>query len=395
MKKAMAIAVAVVAATVVAASASGSQKLASSSKALSCSSPLKLAMVTPITGAAGFLGTEQLSWAKYAVATLPKQYGLKIQLLQGDTPVEQGAAPALALAQKYAADPRVVGIIGPSTSGDAEASAQTYFHAGITQISPSATDIPLTYTVNGKKLGTPAFFRDVPANNIEGPTIGDYIANTLKAKNVVVFDFQEPYSQGLASVISAYLTKHNVNVTRLSAPNTTTDYSAYVTKVPSKTDVVVFPTQQPPAAQTFAEQLVEQGKNAIVFGGDGANAPAQFNHPGDYVANFAPDISGIAADAPIIAGWQKANPTMTLGSFGPPTYGAVQLLLAAIKITCAQNHGTISTRADIYRNMKKVSINKNWILGGTFKWSTKTNDPLNAHFYIFKIQSDGKYKLVN
>ena len=35
-----------------------------------------------------------------------------------------------------------------------------------------------------------------------------------------------------------------------------------------------------------------------------------------------------------------------------------------------------------------------WILGGSFQFSTKTNDPLNAKFYIFKIQSDGKYKLV-
>jgi len=394
MKKAIVVAAAVIAASIVATSAHGGPKVAASSQSISCNSTMKIAMVTPLTGAAGFLGTEQLSWAKYAVATLPKQLGLKIQLVQGDTPVEQGAAPALALAQKYAADPKVVGVIGPSTSGDAEASAQTYFQAGIAQISPSATDTPLTYAVNGKKLGTPAFFRDIPANNIEGPSIASYIVNTLKAKNVVVFDFQEPYSQGLASTISSYLTKHGVNVSRLSAPNTTTDYSAYVTKVPSNTNVVVFPTQQPPAAQTFAEQLVEQGKNAVVFGGDGADAPAQFKHAGDYVANFAPDISGIASDAPIIAGWQKANPSMTLGSFGPPTYGAVQIMLNAIKIACAQNHGTLKSRADVFHNIKKVTI-KNWILGGTFKWSTKTNDPLNAHFYIFKIQSNGSYKLVN
>ena len=36
----------------------------------------------------------------------------------------------------------------------------------------------------------------------------------------------------------------------------------------------------------------------------------------------------------------------------------------------------------------------NWILGGTFAFSTKTNDPLNAKFYIFQIQSNGAYKLV-
>ena len=31
---------------------------------------LKIAIVTPFTGGAGFLGNEQLSWAKYAVKTL-------------------------------------------------------------------------------------------------------------------------------------------------------------------------------------------------------------------------------------------------------------------------------------------------------------------------------------
>ena len=36
-----------------------------------------------------------------------------------------------------------------------------------------------------------------------------------------------------------------VTTSALSAPNTTTDYSAYVTKVPSDADVVFFPTQKP------------------------------------------------------------------------------------------------------------------------------------------------------
>ena len=63
-------------------------------------------------------------------------------------------------------------------------------------------------------------------------------------------------------------------MTRLSAPNTTTDYSAYVTKVPSDADIVFFPTQKPGDAQTFAQQLLEQGKKAKVFGGDGSNDAA-------------------------------------------------------------------------------------------------------------------------
>ena len=54
----------------------------------------------------------------------------------------------------------------------------------------------------------------------------------------------------------------------------------------------------------------------------------------------------------------------------------------------------LKNRADVIKQVRKVVI-KNWILGGTFRFSTKTNDPLNGKFTIFQIQSDGKYKVVN
>ena len=83
-------------------------------------------MVAPLTGGAGFLGNEQLSWAKYAVKTLAPKMGLKISLVTGDTPGEQGAAPAQTLAQKFVADKNVVAVIGPSTSGAVAASSTAY-----------------------------------------------------------------------------------------------------------------------------------------------------------------------------------------------------------------------------------------------------------------------------
>ena len=145
----------------------------------------------------------------------------------------------------------------------------------------------------------------------------------LNVKKVVLMDFQEPYSLGLADAAEAVLKAKGVTTIRLSAPNTTTDYSSYVTRVPGDADIVFFPTQKPGDAQTFARQLVEQGKKAKVFGGDGSNDPAQFKTPGAYVSNFAPDITGIPADKALIAGWKKDNPGKAVGSFGPPTYGAV------------------------------------------------------------------------
>jgi branched-chain amino acid transport system substrate-binding protein len=395
MKKAMGFALAVLATAVVATTAQGGQKIAATTAAsFNCKSTITLPFITPLTGGAGFLGAEQASWAKYAVKTLASQYGLKVKLSLGDTPVEAGPAPALALAQKYIANKSVVAILGPSTSGNAGATAKPFFQAGLAAISPSATHTDLTIGTAGDPLiGTPAFFRDVPGDYIQGPTDARFMIDKLKAKKVVLIDFQEPYSVGLADAATGVLKKAGVSTSRLSAPNTTTDYSAYVTKVPSDADVVFFPTQKPGDAQTFAQQMLEQGKKAKVFGGDGSNDPAQFKVPGSYVSNFAAPISLFPYNKAIIAGWLKDNPGKSVGSFGPPTYGAVQILFKAIKQTCADDHGVIKQRRDVIRHVKAVKI-KNFILGGNFAFSTKTNDPLNARFYIFQIQSNGSYKLV-
>jgi branched-chain amino acid transport system substrate-binding protein len=368
MKKGVALLLPILVTAAVAASAQGGRATAAASGAsngISCKSTMKIGFVTPLTGGAGFLGQEQLTWAKYAVKTLARPLGLKITLVPGDTPVEQGPAPAQALAQKFVADKSVVAILGPSTSGAVAASSQTYFQAGLVHVSPSATRTDLT----------------------------KYMINSLKVKKVVIMDFQEPYSTGLADAVEATLKAAGVTTIRMSAPNTTTDYSAFVTKVPSDADIVFFPTQKPPDAQTFAQQLLEQGKKAKVFGGDGSNDSTAFKVPGSYVSNFAPDITGLPADKAIIAGWKKDNPGKPVGSFGPPSYGATQVLLHAIKLACVADHGVLKTRADVLRHTKQVVIT-NWILGGTFRFSTKSNDPLNAKFYIFQIQSNGSYKLV-
>src|SRR6185436_14562631 len=126
-------------------------------------------------------------------------------------------------------------------------------------------------------------------------------------------------------------------------------------RVPSDADIVFFPTQQPPDAQTFGQQLLEQGKKAKVFGGDGSNAPAQFKLNGSYVSNFAPDISGIASSKALIDGWKKANPNAQLGSFGPPAYLAVEVALNAIKKACDAGKGKIANRKLVIRNVKKIN----------------------------------------
>ena len=72
------------------ASSAGAGSSATAASAVSCKGTFKIALMTPLTGDAGFLGQEQLSWSKYAVKRLAPVLGLKVQLLQGDTPARAG-----------------------------------------------------------------------------------------------------------------------------------------------------------------------------------------------------------------------------------------------------------------------------------------------------------------
>ena len=66
---------------------------AAKSQAISCSSTMKLALVTPLTGGAGFLGNEQLSWAKYAMKTLPKTLGSRSSSSPATRPSSRALRP--------------------------------------------------------------------------------------------------------------------------------------------------------------------------------------------------------------------------------------------------------------------------------------------------------------
>lgn len=343
----------------------------------------KIALIAPLSGDAGFLGTEQLQWSKLAVALLNKQNHTKYKFLAGDSQLD----PALAstLAQKYVSDPTVLGIVGPSTSGAVVATGPILKDASLAAVSPSATRISLTDGSN------PTFFRDVPHDGIQGPSDADYMVDKLKAKKVYIIDDQETYSTGLADAVQKQLGNRGISFTRDSVSQSVTDFSSIVTKIPADTDVVFVPWQQPPRAQTFAEQMAEQGKKAKVFGSDGTNSPGQFKFKGSYVSNFAPDITGIPEDKDIIAAFKKANPAAKVGSFGPPSYGAVQILFNAINTACAKGKGT-ATRQAVLKALFKTKITP-WILGGTFSFNYN-HDPVGAKFYIFQIQGDGSYKLV-
>ena len=357
---------------------------ASTAAGVSCQKGVSVGMLAPITGKAASIGSDQLHWAEFYFTQWNKVKGhVKIKLVQGDTQLDPSKASTVA--QSFASNGAIMGVIGPAGSDEVQATAPILKKAGLAFASGSATRVSLT---DGSNKGY--FFRDVPNDGVQGPTAANYMLNTLKVKSgdtVMVVDDQESYSTGLADIVGKALQAKDVKVDRESVSQNATDFSSLVGKVTGSVKVVYLPFQLATQAQLFAQQLKAQGKSAIAFGSDGTFDSKSFNVSGSYISFFAPDVTTIKTDAAVVKAFNKQYPGGT-SPFGAPNYVLAQMYSQAITKSCGDGK---LTRAEVRKNLAKVLLGTT-ILGTPIKF-TANGDIAGAKFHIFKIVN-GKYVTV-
>ena len=347
-------------------------------QAASCTG--SIAAMGPYTGDAASIGQEQLDFTKYAVEKFNEDNGTDFKLEEVDTQLDP--AQASTGAQRVVSNDDILGVLGPAGSQEVDAVGPIFTRENLAFISPSATDTKLTES--GKY---PTFFRDVPNDAAQGPTDAEFIADTLGAKTVWVIDDQSSYSTGLAESTTTALEDAGVTVKRESISQKTTDFSALVSRV-KDADVAFLPWQLGSQAQTFGNQLAEQGSDAVIVGSDGLFTE-DFSIKDSYVSSFAPDIKGIESSQELVQGYEAEFGKFS-STFGPPAYAATNALLTAIKQACDDAGGS-PAREDIVDAMTNVDIEQS-ILGGPLKFD-ENGDPEGAKFYIFKVLGKGKYEL--
>ncbi len=339
----------------------------------------KIGLMAPITGPAASIGEEQRNWAVFAVDRYNDDNGTNFELVEGDTALDP--AQASTVAQQFAADDAILGVVGPAGSQEVEAVGPIFSDATMAFVSMSATRESLT---DGS---LPTFFRVVPHDGQQGPTDARFMVEELAASKVMIIDDQTSYSTGLADTTAATLADAGVEVVRESVSQDVTDFSALVAKIDDATDVVFLPWQIAANAQLFGEQMAEQGKDAVIFGSDGLFSPSDFTIEGAYVSSFAPDIRGIPEDAELVAAYEAQYGEF--GTFGPPTYAATVVLLDAIKSLC--DAGTELTRDAVVQAVRAVDQPTS-ILGQPIRF-TENGDVDGGRFFIFQIKG-GNYELV-
>jgi branched-chain amino acid transport system substrate-binding protein len=334
----------------------------------------------PLTGPVAVLGQEQVHFAELALAMDNAANKTHITLVQGDTQLTPSVATTVT--QQFTSNNSIVAAVGPAGSQEVEAVGPLFARAGIAFISGSATNASLT-------TGTyPTFFRVVSKDSVQGPQDANYIVNTLHPKALMIVDDQEAYSTGLVTAMTPIFQAAGIKVDHESVSQKVTDFSSIVAKVTPATTVVVLPWQVASNAQQFGRDLAQQHKKAVIFGTDGLFSPGTFTIDGSYVSSFGPDITGIPADASIAA-TAKAK-YGSFGTFGPPVFAATHVLDEAIASVCKA--GQTPTRANVLAAVKTTSESTS-ILGQPISF-TSGGDVVNGKFFLFKIDSTGKYNLI-
>ena len=350
----------------------------SSSSTKTCTA--SIGIEAPITGPVAPLGTEQLHFAELAVSMDNAANNTKITLVQGDTQLQP--AQATTVTQQFISNSAIVAVAGPAGSQEVEAIGGPMGRAGMAFISGSATAVALT-------TGTyPTFFRVVSKDSVQGPQDANYIVKTLHPKALMIVDDQEAYSTGLVSAMVPVFQAAGVKVDHESVSQKVTDFSALVAKVTAADTVVVLPWQVAANAQQFGKDLAQEHKNAVIFGTDGLFSPGTFTISGSYVSSFGPDITAIPADASIASAAQAKYGSF--GTFGPPVFAATHVIDEAISSVCKA--GQTPSRANVLTAIKQTNEPTS-ILGQPISFDSH-GDLVNGKFFLFKINSAGKYQLI-
>jgi branched-chain amino acid transport system substrate-binding protein len=333
----------------------------------------------PLTGQVAVLGQEQLHFAQLALSMDNIANKTKITLVQEDT--QLNPAQATTVTQQLTSNSAVVAVVGPAGSQEVEAVGPLMGRAGLAFMSGSATNVTLTQGKN------PTFFRVVSNDHVQGMNDANYIVNTLKPKALMIVDDQEVYSTGLVGYMTPIFKAAGIKVDHESVSQQTTDFSSLVAKVTPATSVVVLPWQVAKNAQQFGRDLAQQHKKAVIFGTDGLFSPGTFEIAGSLVSAFGPDITAIPADASLVTAAQKFG---TFGTFGPPIFAATHVIDEAIASVCKA--GQTPSRANVLAAIKQTNEPTS-ILGQPISFDSH-GDNAHGKFFLFKINSAGKYQLV-
>ena len=270
-----------------------------------CSGKLKIAYQGPLTGPEAALGINELNGVKFALSKFLKaNKGSNVDPVVYEVDDQGDPAVAGPIAPKVAAEECVVALVGPAYSGASKVSLPVYLSAGLSIITPSATNPTLP------SFGKSIFHRAVLTDDYQGPAAARLIVSKNKNATVFLVNDASDYAVGLQKTVDITLAGRVVG-----KDATAVFYSGYFSQ-----------------AAVFVKQLRDSGSKITFASGDGTLDD-------QFVKLARKSAEGALLTAPAIP-FETASPKLAAemtamgmkpGVYTTESYDAANFFLDAIK----------------------------------------------------------------
>ncbi len=355
---------------------------------------IRIGVDLPLSGAAGRVGQTALNGVQFFVDQHPTIGGFAIQVVAQDDAAAgvddpgQGTHNISALA----ADPAVMGVIGPFNSSVARREIPVANDAHLAMISPAVSSRCLTKEpflpaglsrthaeITCKAVGLPTpvelrpngtnnFFRLVTTDDLQGPAAADYGYKNLLLRRVAVLSDHEAYGQALASGFMTRFTKLGGSIVGILDfdPNSRLDLTAFMRHAKGDGAQAIYfggvTANHGCVIRAQMATVFSVGEAAPFLGGDGiAKDPncvrnAGANAVGMYatVAAAAPDI--IPNAQPVIEAFKaQYRNASDYSAYTIPAYDSAAILYGAIDRAMAAAGGKLPARDRVVAQVAATS----------------------------------------
>lgn len=284
--------------------------------------PVSLAMAGPLTGADAPFGANVRDGAQLAVelhnaANPGCQVSLKVFDTEGDPQKATQVAPQIV------DDPAIIGLVGPTWSGETKATGSAFDQAGLVAVTPSATNVALS------AQGWKTFFRGLSSDGVQGPSLANYLKNTLGVKKACVVDDSTDAGVGQAGAVRDTLGPIADSACTISIKKGDKDFSAAVNQIMGQSpDAVVFASYYTEGA-LLLQQLRDAGYIGLFAGPDGLKDPQFVKAAGQSAKGAVLSCPCGPATGPFAETYTKKF-SQAPGTYSLESYDVATILLAGI-----------------------------------------------------------------
>ncbi len=303
---------------------------------LGADDPIVMGAMLAVSGANSALGLDSQGGVELAIAdrggTLLER---EIELVVEDSLCSaEGGQTA---AQRLAADPSVIGIIGTSCSSAAQGALPIVNAAGMLMIAPSNTSPSLTNDdMASGGVHLPAYFRTSPNDLVRSANAAEYASKVLGARALATVHDGDPYTEGATRVMAERFAELGGEVVFRGAVNKgDTDMTAILTEIAvSRPDMVYFPLFEPESNFFGAQLPTAPGLEDVMM------MTAAANFVEGFPENTGAAAIGIYLSGPLVAGaayedflekWRDEFGESPPGGYHAHAYDAANILLDAIE----------------------------------------------------------------